>query len=131
MNTMTSLELSKKLYEGGCKIKSEYYQFELKDGQTFIDKLDKKRLEWLRMYHKGKWKSYPAYDLLWDVCVKHARQFFGEDAKEGLDYCPECGIFISGYKSHALRIYNLVNNNKKQEAENYLWANCLFNKENQ
>ena len=115
MNTMTSLELSKKLYEGGCKIKSEYYQFELKDGQTFIDKLDKKRLEWLRMYHKGKWKSYPAYDLLWDVCVKYADKFFDK------------GLFQT--VNIITYIIKLMYYGNKDGAESYIWANCLFNKE--
>ena len=60
----TSLELSKKLHDNGCKLESEL---------VYINGI---------IRHKRQDDLYnpvPAYDLLWDICCKYAKKFFGEE----------------------------------------------------
>ena len=68
-NKYTSLPLSKKLEKGGCKIKGEY-------------SYDNTKKIYLANTIPERIKKYPAYDLLWDICIKHAREFFGEEGKD-------------------------------------------------
>ena len=67
-NNYTSLPLSKKLYKNGCKLKSEkVYSFNY--AKNDYDKPNTIRGD-------GNMPIYPAYDLLWDICVKHHKKFF-------------------------------------------------------
>lgn len=113
----TSLKLSKLLKENGCELESEMYwvevsyeinsRWELHRDSDFIDELT------------GIWIS--AYDILNDICVKYAKEFFGEDNWNtgGL-------ISLSDYFSQ--RILRLLQQGKTQdEIEEYLWSVCLFN----
>jgi len=118
LNKYTSLELSKKLAENGCKLKNEYWWHDvpncpiniIANPVIYLGKKD----DWYST-NKDNQKiieqyQYPAYDILNDICVKYKDYFWG--AKQ--------------YKT--LKVLELLQQNKKQEAEDYIWKNCLFNK---
>ena len=73
----TSKELSKKLAEAGCGLESEYFRvhfineegFEKHEVYTGRQMDDEYAAEWL--------SEFPAYDILNDICVKYAKEFFG------------------------------------------------------
>jgi len=107
-NNYTSLELTKKLWENGCNLESEYCR------SKHTGKL-------LNMTSKDN-NFYPAYDILNEICVKYAKEFFGEGSYRN-----------SGETNRLVRakyILFLLQQNKKQEAEDYIWENCLFNPNN-
>ena len=89
--TRTSLDLSKKLYENWCRLES--------DKTEYID------FEWMVcMVH--------TYDILNDICVKYAKEFFGEDNKR--------------ITAHILDLIQ----DKDKSVESEIRDACLFNKEN-
>ena len=103
----TSLELSKKLYKNGCELESEHYAQEGADG------------------------CYFKYDILNDICVKYAKEFFGEEKIEYTDGVHLVVVWAGKKYEHSARtILSLLQQNKKQEAEDYIWEHCLFNPEN-
>lgn len=141
----TSLELSKKLHEAGCELRSSqpmndsWWVYEPNGG------LRTNGFKWqlrhgVRTMHK-EYSYVPAYDILWDICVRYSRQFFGEEDY----YCYECRERIldkDGCQNmrcetdnaeevaclhHSLWILELLQQGKKQEAEDYIWEHCLFN----
>lgn len=75
-------------------------------------------------------KCPPKFDLLWDVCIKHAKEFFGEGK------CPESKNLIPDFlfqKRGQFQAYNIITllmEGKKQEAEDYFWEHTLFNPKN-
>ena len=71
----TSLKLSKQLSESGCKLESEYWHIPQPSKTSVLGK-----------YPCCKENCYPAYDLLWDVCVKYPQEFFGDEYLEGVDF---------------------------------------------
>jgi len=182
-NQYTSLPLSKKLAQGGCKIKSEFYHNQGHEGND----------NWLLTNYKPADNNgigyYPAYDLLWDICVKHAKEFFGEkgwnikwedleklhkwkldriefDTLETKVYkCEICNAekinnviyfkgcdnqrverkpccyasrylkdhkakYNEGFKHYSQKVLDLLQQNKIQEAEDYIWEHCKFNPKN-
>jgi len=84
----------------------------------------------------GKEIKYQEYDILNDICVKYAKEFFGEDQ------CPNCGgfgimamdnpcEFCKGGGSISFSILAMTQQNKPQEEiEKYIWDNCKFNPKN-
>ena len=123
MTNHTSLELSKKLKENGCS---------LLGGAVYIDQghlgykltTDIWRNSSTIMTEKGEkeTKDYCAYDILNDICVKYAKEFFGEEQN-----------FVSGiyrYGTITQTILILLQQNKIQEAEDYIWEHCKFNPKN-
>ena len=124
MNKYTSLSLSKKLAEGGCKIECEYMwvKYELWDKpKLWRSDIGKDvRIECL----SGKREfEIPAYDLLWDICVKHREAFFGETLFNGI------GISYPAFWKPK-RIMMFLQINKIKEAEDYIWAKTIFNPKN-
>ena len=97
----TSFELSKKLKENGC-------DFGFNIGWT------KDSEEIMKVKNSNKDLIYPAYDFLWDICCYYSHKFFGR--KKAL-ICPPI-------------ILNMIFNGDFDEAEKYIWENCLFNKKN-
>lgn len=102
-----------------------------------------------------KVKHYPAYDILWDICVKYYDIFFNikrpkeliavyEECKDCLDLgyprrvCKKCSekdleysIKLREYKRHYVEIIDLILKGESQEKiENYIWKHCLFNPKN-
>jgi len=60
-------------------------------------------------------KTIPAYDILNEICVKYAKKFFGSKVKAGITFV----------------IFELIAiQNKKKEAEDYIWEHCVFNPKN-
>jgi len=126
-NNYTGFELSKKIFNAGYRLKSDCVwtktadlnqpelkkrsELEFQGADTYYDELDD-RFE--SNYYCIK---IPAYDILNDICVKYAKEFFGEEKLCDLAY---------GY--HSIEVLNLLQQNKKEEAEKYIWENCLFHK---
>lgn len=97
----TSLELSEKLKE--CGIDSKYWWVHRPSALPFLYK---------RMVKHQFLEIAPAYDILNDICVKYAKEFFGRDRIE----------------TDTDLVFKLMKIGKKQEAEDYIWEHCLFNK---
>lgn len=166
--TYTSLKLSKKLKEAGCEwcnLPSEMMYDKLANenyGKLLLVK------DWSkdRTRHAldGVGNSViPAYDILNDICVKYAKEFFGEKEptasnpndpwkgqvcfhcgvdpriqppkESGCNHvhypedCDVCGVLDIGWEHYTQEILNLLQQNKQQEAEDYIWENCKFNNE--
>lgn len=105
MTKYTSFNLSKLLWDNGCRLESDEYicttqQIEFKESPEFLNK-----------YFNG----YPKYDILWDICVKYAKEFFGDEFKARL--------FVFTI------ITKIQNNEGQEEIEKYIWDNCIFNPE--
>ncbi len=100
----TSLELSKKLKDNGCRLKTpDYWFFNSWNGgwELNIAQID----------HKF---DYPAFDILNDLCIKYAIEVF--DDKHLWD--------------QAHMTFQLMFMKQNAGAEEYLWRNCKFNPEN-
>ena len=132
MNKYTSLELSKKLHENGCKIEGEYQRVCVYDQLGDFGMLSSEILkegdftqEMSEICSEGedgqepecKLKRYPAYDLIYDICIKYREEFFGEE-------------FFGETHSRCIRVFILVAEEKIKEAEDYIWEHCLFNPKN-
>ena len=64
----------------------------------------------------------PAYDILNDLCVKYAKEIFGVNC-QGTKHEE---IAYGGGRE----VLRLLQQNKQDEAEEYIWENCLFNPNN-
>ena len=107
MNKYTSLILSKFLAENDCKLKSEMWWWDWEVNHQRY---------WLYNHPPhSEIDYYPAYDILNDICVKYATKFFGD--KEG----------THGKTTYILY---LLQQNETQEAEDYIWEHCKYNKKN-
>ena len=79
------------------------------------------------------------YDTLNDLCLKFSKELFGEElvcqgcgVKDSpFNYCP-CGSTreVKNYLYRGQYIFALLQQNKIDEAEEYIWENCLFNPKN-
>lgn len=170
----TSQKLSKLFAENNCKLESDYFWVKtVVNGNENYD-LQKNKRQNLEMLVKSNnnpelavFKDfYPAYDLLWDICIKFPKEFFGEEEKpfsdeaEKIDFEMKtatmlsdwwCGIneedfyrqmeplrdeILNTHLSktylvyHTQKILELLQQNKIQEAEDYIWEHCLFNPKN-
>ena len=131
--TLTSLEFSKKLKEAGCDLESDYIWWQ--DVKSIWHIVS-------RGYPPHLKNTFPAYDILNDICVKHAKKFFGEGEHKHCSVCkskgdggamftssPKCKCVLEvGYAVHAEAIFHMVRQGRKKEAEDYIWEHCLFNK---
>ena len=144
----TSFELSKKLAEAGCKLESEcswrIYSFDNKEPQ--IELWDKKDGCIVRI-NSTSLKLVPAFDILNDICVRYADKFFHSEAvcwkcgksyddwiEIGYNYCEACRRCEhnkKGWEFISKQILELMQQNKKQEAEDCIWNSTLFNINNQ
>jgi len=136
----TSLELSKKLKENGCKLESEYvycgghiYYEQHEDGEfedfqecDNTDILDP--ADWY-CHAAGMNCEYPipAYDILNDICVEYAKEFFGRGIVESEHIPAIMPLSPAQYIFHPQQILYLLQHGKKQKAEDYIWEHCLFN----
>ena len=104
MDKYISLELAKKLAENWCELESEYWYNDIWEFK-WID--EQKRL-------------YPAFDILNEISVKYAKEFLPEEVLDDWTYS----------EIPQWEIITLLEKWKKQEAEEYIWSNCLFNPDN-
>lgn len=124
----TSKECSQQLQEWGCNIESDFVNY---DGQI----LAKTPMIFSQALTDQK-ECYPAYDLLWDICIKYAKEFFGEDN------CKECGGYgrmtmdnpcdkCCGSGRITISIVSMLQQNKNQdEIEAYILENTIYNPKN-
>ena len=88
----TSLELSKKLKENGCELEpSTYWQKKIlgyprqESASSAMNLVYNSPYIYWEWYELDNWDfctcrdKYPAYDILNDICVKYAQEFFGEN----------------------------------------------------
>jgi len=75
----TSLELSKKLAEAGCELESEnmWVKYELWSEPKLWPSDIASETAFACLSGKREYE-YRAYDILNDICVKYAKEFFGE-----------------------------------------------------
>jgi len=119
----TSLELSKKLHEAGCKLESDF-RYDIDDEGFYAGESGFKVANWCY-----------SYDILNDICVKYAKEMFGdqlhdvwhyvgniEDKKASKDVTKE-----PKYITETTEILYLLQEGKKQELEEHIWDNCIFN----
>jgi hypothetical protein len=110
MNEYTSLELSKKLWDNGCRVADTGYN-----------------------HFDEKGNDYTSYDILWDICVKYSKEFFGNEilSEDFIMSGIKTKMFTTSYKNHSKNILSMLQNNKSQdEIEIYIWDNCSFNPKN-
>ena len=125
MNKYTSLKLSKLLADNG---------FGTRHSEDWWFKIDKSHYTIMKYWDKEGEKIerlFPAFDILNDLCVKYAKEMFGEDIvyQNMIDFRGE-EVFIENFKNDAIMILELLQQNKQDEAEEYIWENCLFNPKN-
>lgn len=174
----TSLSLSKKLSEAGCELESKYCWHEVEVNGELCFHFGFLTDE-VKMVEELEY--YLAYDLIWDICIKYAKEFFGEKKKPLTQFAilefenhniithedeyltgelVECHYDMAGDKLqvaefdkwfepdseemhwhepeqldlftmlHQIKIVNYLRQNKKKEAEDYIWDKTIFNPKN-
>jgi len=168
----TSLKLSKLLAEHGCELESEIVYvdtrkswkayncpFALPDEDfRFVPfwNLDESHPECELVENKAPFpnqgynesKPIPAYDIMNDLCIKYAKEVFGDEYSNAVnllwkadtsfrsyaqggfsgniyDLRNKAGKMFAEYVSTS--IFKLLQQGKQDEAEDYLWRHCLFN----
>lgn len=122
MNKHTSFEFSKLLWENGCRLYTTHIIYQNRYDETITNKS--------QIPPDCDWgiKVWYCYDILWDICVKYAKEFFGdEEIKTYNSDMPydKSNIFLP---INILRMILL--NISQEEVEKYIWDNCLFNPKN-
>jgi len=144
MDKYTSLKLSKLLAENECKLEGVTYWVGIKDSKNINFK--GKSRAWVLVNSLDNAENYKfsyedikiisAYDILNDICVKYAKEFFGEGKDSGHKLIMKIGEYkyndtnwtTTNY--YTINILILLQQNKKQEAEDYIWKHCKFNPNN-
>jgi len=127
MTMYTSLNLNKALKEAGCELESEMKWVGNKLKNADVDG------------YRNNWADdiYPAYDILWDICVRFPIEFFGQ--KYILETINTINSFNNlptqlktiAYEYYPERILRMLQQNKPQkEIEDYIRENTIFNKKN-
>ena len=120
----TSKELSKKLADNGCELETISYNIYLTNKKEWLSSVN----------HKDSYIKYHrhinTYDILNDICVKYAKEMFGEEEGDFTLYDSEETFFTKKYLVHTSVIFPLIQQNKHQEAEDYIWEHCKFNPKN-
>jgi hypothetical protein len=115
----TNKETSEQLDEWGCDLISPL-SWRIEQGQDDI--IGEHDRPWV----KEIGYLYPAYDLLWDVCVKYPKEFFGTE---------KCHFERDFKESVADRvvetIFGLAGEGRFKKANEYLLEHTIFNPKNQ
>lgn len=120
----TSEKLSKWLHENGCKLESFYWWRVFPDGTSKFIRgayYTKGEVD----AHKGVPEFYPAYDILNDICVKYAKEFWGNKSSSFGDH----PIIMLERWTALFSVGCLLEKGLKQEAEDYIMEHCKFNKD--
>lgn len=142
----TSLKFSKQLKEAGCELESKMFwqkwtqdEWKLNHYSDF-NGIDKKTGQ-IVVDGYGVIKSVVedtddacySYDILNDICIKYAKEFFGETfCKLNVDdlTTKKRHKFNKYYVYYSFIILSMLQQNKTQEEiEKYIWDNCKFNKQ--
>jgi len=139
--THTSIELSKKLSEAGFEGESEmmWRKYSLAtEARLYTRPPEGMELAVL----SGKIEfEYPAYDILNDLCVKYAKEVFGDEKVDEVIQVAEGGnigdyevpfgkiMYVTASVSPTFKVLLLLQQGKKQEAEDYIWDNTILNVE--
>jgi len=116
----TSLELSKKLQENGCNLGSEYWYKK-------INYVGFSSIEIFKKNDKLGYSIVPAYDIIYDICIKYGKEFFGD----GKIISPQVEHYLLSKLVIPYKILEMLQQKRPQkEVEEYLWENCLFNPKN-
>lgn len=129
----TSLKLSKLLAENGCELESEWiyienaytqkYKESFRDyghrGEIIIEEDGRDEYGTIMIKGRSRTDVYQgqtcrAYDIMCDLCIKYAK-----------DVWPEHLVLYGPYQ-----MICYLQKGKQDEAEAYLWENCLFNPKN-
>jgi hypothetical protein len=118
MNYTISLDTAKKLHEMGCNLdfvlpEEKIYQWEDEEGEII---------------------AFPKYDLRDIICDgEMAKKFFGEGGakcscgvEEGKNHIVGCESLIFAINIHGMYILQLLQQNKKEEAEKYLLTHTIL-----
>jgi hypothetical protein len=141
----TALELSKFLKENGCELEARFYHCKV-DGydkweiaRKVDDAIEVYRY-WNEIDTRGTLVNHdevtliPAYDILNDICATYADKFFGEEIIKfeiGTDKNgTTVSVMVKARDARPQYILKLIRQGKKQEAEEYIKENCLFNPKN-
>lgn len=122
MTHYTSLKLSKMIQEVGFKLES-CADWVVRTGLAgeFILTLP---------YNDSFSAVCPAYDILWDICIKYAKDFF--ESKEMTEYIKKnysnpTKVFCGEVLGHTKKIFSMLQEDKPQEEiEDYIIANSVF-----
>ena len=135
----TSLKLSKLLADNG---------FEGGSGVYWGNTIGQKDQTCWRLYTKKQkeipdtaMEFYPAYDVLNDLCLKYAKEMFAEEkierkpddemlGRDDPDNFDNDGFELIKLYEDITEILLLLQQNKIDEAEEYIWKNCKFNPKN-
>ena len=118
---ITSLKFSKQLKEAGCELGSESHWYDFDKSEKTYELTTKEKIS----LAGGLGCSYPAYDILNDICVKYKTEFWGKD------YLRPLKKINYRYRNGSEIIKRMLQQNKPQEEiEKYIWDNCKFNKIN-
>jgi hypothetical protein len=137
----TSQKLSRLLAEAGFKWESEITTRDCDLGGPFHKHSP---CENCQHYKDEKCINIPRYDILNDLCVRYAKKVFGE----GICFCAGChqktdfengcedqeciteDAEIEVFLFHSLNVLRLLQQGKKQEAEQYIIANSILGLDN-
>jgi hypothetical protein len=61
-------------------------------------------------------RVYSRYDILWDICIKYSKEFWGNSFR--------LRLFV------LIIIVKFLEKESREEIEQYIWDNCLFNPKN-
>lgn len=130
MTIYTSLKLSKLLKENGCDLQPKfanrieydspcwYKVFKSFDISKFKIEISRERPYYDEDYELSPEIIVPAYDIIYDICIKKPKKFF--TTKKTLNY-----------KYFTNKIFEMVRDGASQKRiEDYIWDNCLFNPKN-
>ncbi len=113
ISKLISLPTAKLLHETalkhGYKLPESEYVWNLCKKEIIL----RKDLLWGDMF-------YPTYDILWDICTKCSKEFFGKTNADK-------GGLIYPYIFHSRNILDFLQQGKKQEAEDYFIKNLKTN----
>jgi len=130
----TSLELSRKLKEGGCELESEMYWNEYhkrSEGDKIFSELITKKMHNEMFYNENDIYSY---DIANDILIRYAKDFFGDkigNVNFGNDSIGDMIIEFKASHYIPLKILEMLQQGKPQEdIEKYILDNCLFNSVN-
>lgn len=105
----TSYELSKALYEAGCELPTNYIYDPNRLGYPLIEKESADLAP----------NEFRSYDLIWDICIRYFKEFWGEEIDDEFGCIPV-------YRIHPFKILSFLQQGKKSEAERYILEHSLF-----